>query len=83
MSDAKDSRPIPNPKDGVPPELIDELHQANQKFSEARKHAEQAIDAASESLGRRGETARELREAEEAVEKADQKIRPEFKKTQA
>lgn len=62
------------PKDGVPPELIEQLHEANEQFSRARQHVDQAIDAEINCLEERDRASHEVHDAEQVLEEMDKKI---------
>jgi hypothetical protein len=67
------------PKDGVPPELIAQLHEANEQFSRAREHLEEAIETTDMNcLEERKRAAHEVQVAEQALEKMDEKIEKEL-----
>ena len=68
------------PKDGVPPELIQELHEANEQLGRARQHLDQAIDAEVNSLDQRDQAAHEVRDAAKKLEEIDEKIGKELHK---
>lgn len=84
MPDKESEEPSPktSPRDGVPAELIDEVHKANEKFSAARRHIEKAIDAPDFDVqDRREKAAGEMLEAEKEAEALDEKVKPELGKT--
>jgi chromosome segregation ATPase len=58
----------------VPEELLEKLHEANQRFSSARHHREEAIDSASPETFERDKAAQEIRDAEANVEKVTDEI---------
>jgi len=62
------------PSEGVPPQLIQQLHEANEQFSRARQHVDQAIDAEINCLEERDRASHEVRDAERVLEKLDEKI---------
>ena len=58
----------------VPDETLDKLHEANQRFSAARHHREEAIDAPSpEDVGRE-RAVQEFRDAEANLEQVTEEI---------
>jgi hypothetical protein len=70
---AKPASP-PAPPEKVPEELLSKLHDANERFSEARHHREEAIDSASPETATRDKAMDEVREAEKTVEEVTDEI---------
>lgn len=68
------------PKDGVPQKLIDQLHEANERFSKAREHMDRAIDAEINGTIERERASDDVRAAEGDLEKLDGKIAREIEK---
>jgi len=58
----------------VPGEMLDKLHEANERFSTARHHREDAIDDSSTEVGPRERAAQEFRDAEKAIEEVTEEI---------
>lgn len=76
-----EEQPIPTARDGIPPEMIQELHEANQQFSHAKQHVDQATaSTASDGLKAREQAIQEVVQAEKTAEKADEKIKGELHK---
>jgi len=74
---------IPHPEDApssieppptVPEELLNKLHEANQRFSQARHHREEAIDAPTPETTERDQAKQEMRDAETQVEEVTEEI---------
>jgi len=66
--------PPPPAPEKVPEELLSKLHEANQRFSEARHHREEAIDSASPETADRDKAMDGVREAEKTVEEVTDEI---------
>jgi hypothetical protein len=64
----------PAPENGVPPTLIHQLHDANEKFSRARQHLEEAFGAEVNPLTERDRATAEVHDAELEIEKIEQQI---------
>jgi hypothetical protein len=64
----------PQDPEKVPEEHLKELHQANERFSAARHHREEAIDSSSPETTERDKAQQEMRDAEEKVEAVSQEI---------
>jgi hypothetical protein len=58
----------------VPGELLEKLHEANQRFSSARHHREEAVDAPTPETFERDKAVQEVRDAEANVEKVTEEI---------
>jgi hypothetical protein len=58
----------------VPEELLIKLHDANQRFSEARHHREEAIDSSSPETTERDKAHQEMLDAERTVEEVTDEI---------
>jgi hypothetical protein len=70
------------PRDGVPPELIEQLHQANEQFARARQHLDESLGP--EVLNPQGERERasnEVHEAEERIENIEEQVETKLKET--
>ncbi len=69
---------LPHPEEDlrtVPNELMDKLHEANQKFGEARKDLEEKMDASEYRHQERvNESAARIREIEKQVEEVSEQI---------
>ena len=64
----------PEPRDGVAKELIDQLHQANEQLTHARKHVDAAQAAEYGGLIERERASNDVRDAEKELEKMDERI---------
>jgi hypothetical protein len=71
--------PVEPPAD-VPQELLNKLHDANQHFSEARHHREEAIDSASPESGFREKAVEEVNKAEKELEDITDQIEEDLNK---
>ena len=70
----------PTPPHGVPNELIDQMHETNEKLGAARHHREEA-DAADFDIGKkRDQASEEIRQMERRLEQIDAQIIKELKK---
>jgi hypothetical protein len=69
------------PTDGVPVELIDKLHKANEQLHRAREHLEEAVGAEVNSLAERARASAEIKDAESELEKTEDAVGRELKKT--
>jgi hypothetical protein len=58
----------------VPQELLNKLHDANQHFSEARHHREEAVDSASPETGPREKAIDAVNDAEKELEDVTDQI---------
>jgi ribosome recycling factor len=58
----------------VPEAHLKKLHEANERFSAARHHREEAIDSASPETTERDKAMDEVREAEKTVEEVTDEI---------
>ena len=77
--------PLPDdnlPRDGVSPELLDQLHEANKKFGRAREHMEEAIGAEENVLAERGRASHEIGDAEKELEAVEEQIDTKLKMTE-
>jgi hypothetical protein len=81
MSDITTQDKPETPRDGIPAPLLDNLHEANEQFRRAKEHVEKANGALVNPLDERERAAREVHEAERAVEEVEQKIEKELGKT--
>ena len=79
MNEKNESIPPLASGEGVAGELIDELHQANEKLTHAREHVEAANNAETNVLIERELASREVHDAEAEIERADEKIRQAMK----
>ncbi|HZK81275.1 MAG TPA: hypothetical protein VFC46_09420 [Humisphaera sp.] len=82
MNEKNESIPPLASSEGVAGELIDELHQANEKLTRAREHVEAANNAETNVLIERERASREVHDVEAEIEKADEKIRQAMKENQ-
>jgi hypothetical protein len=79
MIDQNRPDPPDAPKDGVPLELIQQLHDANEQLTRARQHFEEAIATTDfNGLEERERASHEVHEAEKVLEKLDEKIEKEL-----
>jgi hypothetical protein len=76
------TEPTPSPEsvapssaaETVPEELLRKLHDANQRFSIARRHREEAMDEPTPEDAGREQAAQQMREAERKVEEITDEI---------
>ena len=64
----------PQDPEKVPEEHLKELHQANERFSAARHHREEAIDSSSPETTERDKALQEMLDAEKTVEDVTDEI---------
>jgi len=82
MNQQEDSIPPLSSADSVAGELVDQLHEANAKLTHAREHVEAAEQAADSCLLERERASHEVHDAEDEIEKADERIRQAMKENQ-
>ena len=64
----------PHDPEKVPETHLNELHKANERFSAARHHREEAIDSSSPETTERDKAQQEMLDAEKTVEEVTQEI---------
>jgi len=80
MSESHPSEEIPTAEHGVPPELIKQLHERNEKFHRARHQVGKAFEAEVNGLTETERALHEVAEAEKEIEKTEEQIHNELKK---
>ena len=65
----------------LPDELLDKLHDANERFDSARRHREEAIDSSSPETTGREKAGQEFLEAEKGIEEVIREIDRDLEKS--
>jgi hypothetical protein len=82
MIEQNDSIPPLGSGKGIEGELIDRLHEANEKLTHARQRVEAAEKGEYDGLVKRERASHEVHEAEQEIEKVDDQIRRSLKKNE-